>query len=280
MPIPFQRLSLLPALTLLVCGAGARAGDATMSFGGREIIVCVPARLPPPGSRPLVVILHGGLGNAARIASQRSESALNMDAIAERRGFIVAYLNGTPVTRFLGDQMLGWNAGGGCCGQPAKNDVDDVAYIKGAVGDLVGKYGVERDRVFAIGHSNGAMMAQRLACETSLFAAVVAVSGQLNLDTSRCQAAAGRRILAIHGADDRNVPIDGGRGTKGISGVAYKSEAYAKQLFTQSGGSYTLQIVPGADHMIDHINAVVLNTEGVSIAEKAAQFFAIPDQAP
>ncbi|MEJ0065201.1 MAG: prolyl oligopeptidase family serine peptidase [Caulobacteraceae bacterium] len=236
----------------------------------------LPARLPPPGSRALVVVLHGGLGNAQRIAGQRSESALNMDALADQRGFIVAYLNGTQVARLLSPRMLGWNAGGGCCGLPAQNDVDDVGYIRGAVDYLAGRYGVDRGRVFAIGHSNGAMMAQRLACETTVFAAVVAVSGPLNLDATRCPAATGQRVLAIHGADDQNVPIAGGRGTKGISGVAFKSEASAKQIVTQSGGSYSLLIVPGADHVIDHIDAQLRHTEGSSIAEKAAQFFGIP----
>jgi poly(3-hydroxybutyrate) depolymerase len=36
----------------------------------------------------MVVVLHGGLGNAQCIASQRSESALNMNAVAEQGGFL------------------------------------------------------------------------------------------------------------------------------------------------------------------------------------------------
>jgi polyhydroxybutyrate depolymerase len=271
------RPALPPTLiaALLTWGATAHAGDSTISYGGREIIVYTPAHLPASGTRALVVVLHGGLGNAARIAGRQSESGLNMDAVADRDGFIVAYLNGTPVTRFMGDRMLGWNAGGGCCGLSAQNDIDDVRYIQGAVGDLIGRYGIERDRVFAIGHSNGAMMAQRLACESTLLSAAVAISGPLNLDIARCPDAAGRRILAIHGADDANVPIQGGRGSKGYSGVAFKSESYAKQVFTASGGSYTLQVVPGADHMLDHIDAAILSAEKESIAEKAARFFGL-----
>jgi poly(3-hydroxybutyrate) depolymerase len=272
-----RRRSILMALLIGLAPFGAaRAADTTLDFGGRAMIVHVPAHLPSSDSRALVIVLHGGLGNAERIASQQSESALNLDAIADQRGFIVAYLDGTPVARTLNDRMLGWNAGGDCCGLPAKNDVDDVGYIAGAVNDLVGRFGVDRRQVFGIGHSNGAMMAQRVACETTVFAAIVAVSGPLTLDTSHCSAAAGRRVLAIHGADDQNVPIAGGHGTKGISGVAFKSEAYAKQIVTQSGGSYTLLIVPGADHMIDHIDAVLRRTDGTSIAKKAAEFFGIP----
>lgn len=277
MPGPFSRLVLLPTLlaAVLALGSVAQAGDATITVGGREVIVYTPAHLQPSGSRAMVVVMHGGLGNAARIAERQSESGLNMDAVADHDGFIVAYLNGTPATRMMGDRMLAWNAGGDCCGQPAINGVDDVAYIESAVSDLAGRYGVEHDRVFGMGHSNGAMMAQRLVCETTVFAAVVAISGPLNLDTAHCSAAAGRRVLAIHGANDENVPIQGGRGSKGLSGVAFKSEAYAKQVITASGGAYTLQVVPGADHMLDHIEAAIRSAEGVSIADKAARFFGL-----
>jgi len=253
----------------------AEAGaDKVEHYGGRDMIVHVPARQPQAGTRALVVVLHGGLGNADRIASRQSESGLNMDAEADKDGFVVAYLNGTEVTR-MGGRMLGWNAGGGCCGQPTLNGVDDVAYIEGAVGDLAGRYGIDRKRVYGIGHSNGAAMSQRLVCEAGLYAAIVAIAGPLNLDTAHCPAAKGRRILAIHGAEDQNVPVAGGRGAKGISRVAWTSEARSQAVMTGSGASYTLQVVPGADHMLDHLSAAILQREGVTIAAKAARFFGI-----
>ena len=270
-------LALLLGLWRAPAWANSPAPD---SYGGRDMLVDVPARLPPIGRRALVVVLHGGLGNAERIASGRSESALNMDSVAERDGFIVAYLDGTPVTRFLGARMLGWNAGGGCCGQSAANDVDDVAYIEGAVDYLATKYGVDRRRVFAIGHSNGAMMAQRLICQSNLLAAAVAISGPLNLDVSRCPAAAGKRILAIHGADDQNVPLAGGVGPRGLSRIAYKSEDRSRRVLAGSGASYTLQVVPGADHRLDHIEAAIVHSEGVTIAQKAAGFFGLTQPRP
>ena len=265
------------ALALLLLGPSlARAHDSIVeTYGGRQMIVHVPDNLPPSGSRALVIVLHGGLGNAERIAGRRSESGLNMDAVADRNGFIVAYLNGTPVTRNMGPQFLGWNAGGGCCGQSAANNIGDVAYITGAVYQLAREYGIDRARVFAAGHSNGAMMSQRLVCETRLLAAIVALSGPLNLDVATCPAAKGARILAIHGADDQNVPIGGGVGRKGLSGVAFSSEERARRVMTSSGATYTLQIVPGADHPLDHIEAVIVKSEGVTLPEKMAKFFGI-----
>ena len=279
-PAPSLLLALVAAVLAWAPLGAARAADIIqLSYAGRQMLVHVPAQLPPAGSRALVIVLHGGLGNAQRIASGQSESGLNMNAVADRDGFIVAYLNGTAVTLRMGADMLGWNAGG-CCGQSAANNVNDVAYIQGAVADLVAKYGVDPTRVFGIGHSNGAMMVQRLACETNLLAAEVAISGPLELSVGTCPEAKGRRILAIHGADDQNVPIRGGQGTQGLSRADYNSEERSQQVFTSSGAVYTLQIVPGADHKLDDIQAVIMKTEGVTIAQKAAAFFGLVPQTP
>src|SRR6185312_13904637 len=108
--------SLCWLLILTAPRAGLAAGVERIDIGGREAIVYTPARLPPSGQRALVIVLHGGLGNAERIEAGKSEHGLNLDALAEADGFVVAYLNGTPVTRMMGADMLGWNAGGGCCG--------------------------------------------------------------------------------------------------------------------------------------------------------------------
>ena len=279
---PLARWFLMSVVLLLApWGGAARAADPVVEhYGGRDLIVYAPSQLPPAGSRALVVVLHGGLGNAERIAGRQSESGLNMNAVADQDGFVVAYLNGTSVGPNLPPEMRGWNAGGGCCGHPASDGVDDVAYIKGAVAYLVARYGIDPARVFGMGHSNGGMMTQRLVCETDLYAAAVAISGPLNLAVASCPDARGRRILAIHGADDQNVPIAGGQGTKGLSRAVYNSEDRSRQTFVASGAAYTLQIVPGADHMLDHIEAVIERTEGVTIAQKAAAFFGLVRPTP
>jgi len=253
--------------------------STTETWGGREVVVHVPDRLPPMGARALVVVLHGGLGNADRIAGQQggvqSESAMNLDAEADADGFIVAYLNGTPVTRMLGDRFLGWNAGGGCCGVPAQQNVNDVAYVTGVVGELAGRYGVDPHWVYGLGHSNGAMMVQRVICETTTLAAGVAISGPLNLDTQRCPGAQGRRILAIHGADDRNVPLNGGVGPLGLSRIAYRSEAQSRETMVRAGATYTLDVLPGVDHALPHIAAAIRAREETTLAHKVALFLGL-----
>ena len=188
------------------------------------------------------MVLHGGLGNAQLIAQAKAEGAINLNTLAETHGFVVAYLNGTAVARLLSAERRGWNAGN-CCGLPAEKNVDDVAYLQSAVHTLISTYGIDRQRIFGVGHSNGAMMVQRMVCETGLFAAAVSLAGSLENNAKTCPSAKGKRILALHGEHDQNVPIAGGRGPKGIARVAFTSQSATAKVWQDSGVTYDLSLI-------------------------------------
>jgi polyhydroxybutyrate depolymerase len=249
--------------------------DVEQTYAGRNLYVHVPSQVPTAGTRALVIVLHGGLGNAERILSGQAERGLNLDAAADQSGFVVAYLNGTQVARLLGADKRGWNAGGGCCGLSASSNVDDVAYIRGAVDMLVSRYSIDPRRVYGIGHSNGAMMVMRMMCETDTLAAAISIAGPLNVDGEQCSAAHGKRVLGIHGELDQNVPIAGGVGPKGISRVSFKSEERTRRILMKAGIEYELQTLPGVDHFLNHIEDALQRTEGHSIAQKAARYFGL-----
>jgi poly(3-hydroxybutyrate) depolymerase len=240
------------------------------SYAGRDMILYVPSRLPPPGQRGMVVALHGGGGNAGFIKDH-----LKMDGVAEQDGFIVAYLNGSDASSRLPGKMKAWNAGSGCCGEPYRDKVDDVGYITAAVHYLAGKYGVDPRRIYGIGHSNGAMMTETLMCETGLYQSAISLAGSLMSEVASCPGARGKTLLAIHGMDDQNVPPGGGNGTRGVTNIAFKSEAGSRTMFESSGGKYIIQMLPGTDHNLEHIGATIRKTEGISLAEKAARFFGL-----
>lgn len=263
----------LALVSLWATPGGAAAQSVPEVFAGRTAYIYSPANLPEMGRRALVVVLHGGLGNAERLAAARIESALNMNAVADQGGFVVAYLSGTPVARMFGPDKLGWNAGA-CCGQPAENKVDDVTYLRSAVGEIAAKYGVDPTRIFGVGHSNGAMMTQRMVCETTLYAATVAVSGALESGADHCLAARGKRIMAIHGADDTNVPVAGGRG-KGLARVDFASQAATAKVWQDSGALYDLRIVEGADHSVQSISRELLKTGSRNLAQTIARFLGL-----
>ena len=168
----------------------------TIDFHGvtRSYRTYVPASVGPSEPVPMVMMLHGGFGS-----DEQAERDYGWDSKADSEGFIVVYPNG---------QGRAWNAGT-CCGSPAKDDVDDVGFITKVVEQVQGRSHIDPSRIFVTGMSNGAMMAERLACETDLFAAAASVAGAQMVP---CDDPAPISVLHIHGATDSSVPMDGSPG--------------------------------------------------------------------
>ena len=150
--------------------------------------------------RPLVVLLHGGGGNGAQFMESSGFAQL-----ADEFGLVAAFPYGTgPFER----RLLTWNAGN-CCGRALDEGVDDVAFIRVLVQRLVDSYGVDPDRVYAAGMSNGAMMSYRLACDAAdIIRGIAPVAGALN--RTPCLPTEPVSLLAIHGTADRHVLYEGG----------------------------------------------------------------------
>lgn len=235
-------------------------------FDGRDLLVYLPSNMPTVGQRSMIVALHGGGGNAQFMLDH-----LKINGVAEKRGFIVAYLNGSAAAQRLGDRLKAWNAGGGCCGKPYADKVDDIGYITGAVHYLQRKHGVDKARTFGVGHSNGAIMTQTLTCMTELYASVATLSGTLMAEGPGCPAARGHTIRNYHGTEDANLPIAGGFGTKGVTTINFTSQRMAIERFEAAGGRYILTTLPGADHSIEHMSDASKRLDGLSIGERIAQ---------
>lgn len=257
-----------------VAAQSAGAVSVAEQLAGRPALVHVPAKLPVGRERKLVIVLHGGLGNADLIAVRRTESRLNLDAAADQSGFIVAYLNGTRAGRLLPEDMRAWNAGI-CCGLPQRSGVDDEDYIRRAVAVLAARYSILSNHVFAVGHSNGSMMALAMICRTDVFAAVVAISGPLALPLDRCPAARGKRVLALHGLQDENVPLAGGYGRRSIARVNFPAQSRSKDVFELSGAHYALEVLSDAGHRVSTIDDNIRRTQNIGLPEKIVKFFQI-----
>lgn len=244
-------------------------GATILPFEGRDILVYAPKEMPTSGTRSMVMVFHGGMGNAGHI-----RATLNMERTADKYGFVIAYLNGTKASG-LNDKFKAWNGGGGCCGKPFKENVDDVGYIERAAKFLSQNYGVKSGNIYGMGHSNGGIIIQRTLCERGVFSAIIPLSGPLNIKTSHCEGASGKHVLAIHGLEDKNVPIGGGYGTKGVTDVLFLSEALAKKTFEDSGADYMLLALPNTDHSLKNIMDTIFKTQGITLGEKAARFFGL-----
>lgn len=240
-------------------GAG---NSQRISLGNRDYILYTPPTLPASGRRPLVIAMHGGFGNAKNL-----QHYLGLDHYADQYGFMVAYLNGTAISPRVPDKMRGWNAGF-CCGAPSKNNVDDLGFIRQVIDESVRTVGVDRAQVYATGHSNGAMMDIRAACETTMFRAVAVYSGALQLDTQHCPGARSTPVVNIHGSADRNLPPEGGYPAEGFNKrMKYKPQSYVQSVFEKSGGSYTLILLQGAGHTPESLNQKLQEQYQLSLPE-------------
>ncbi|ORB10359.1 hypothetical protein BST27_01960 [Mycobacterium intermedium] len=100
-------------------------------------------------------------------------------------------------------RLMNVPAGGSAC------LVNDVAFLSELVAAIIRRTPIDPTRVYVTGMPNGAMMALRLGCQTTTFAAEAAVAGTLLTD---CTGAHPTSVLQIHGTADTQVPYNGGPG--------------------------------------------------------------------
>lgn len=220
---------IVTGLVLLAGHALAAEGQLfQMQVGGEErsYKLFVPGGAPD-GPLPLMIVMHGGLGNA-----DETERTTGMNRVAETGQFLVAYPNGTGGK--LMPNRRTWNAGK-CCGKAVERNIDDVGFIHAMLSDIARHHQLDRSRVYATGISNGAMMAYRLACDApGDIAAIIPVSGTLALNS--CPGAKSVPVLHIHGGKDSNVPYQGGMGENAISGVAHRSVPETLKMIASAHG--------------------------------------------
>ncbi|HEY1972707.1 MAG TPA: PHB depolymerase family esterase [Pseudonocardia sp.] len=212
-PPPPAAASPLPEASIPV----NRVVTLSMPSGHRFAIVHHP--VDTPEEAPLVVVLHGAYGSA-----QQARSSYGWDALADRNGFVVAYPNGAGPF---------WNAGD-CCGTAHTMAVDDVEFLHELEDQLQQRDDIDPRRVYAVGMSNGAMMAYAWACgRPDDLAGIGPVAGAL---VAPCTPAPSVTVVAIHGTNDRNVPIDGGPGPQSVTHFRYPTLAASLAAFVAADG--------------------------------------------
>jgi polyhydroxybutyrate depolymerase len=150
----------------------------------------------------VVIALHGGGGSSAQF-----QESTGYDAVADANGFLVVYPDGTGARRF-GTAFYSWNAGY-CCGEAARDGVDDVAFLRQLVDRLSERHDIDRARIFVTGHSNGGAMAHRLAVDAPDLVAAIVPVGSPGPDPD-WGAASPTAVRLVHGTADRCASWDGG----------------------------------------------------------------------
>lgn len=169
-------------------------GELAVDGQRRTYRIFAPPTIESGPSVPLVMALHDAFGSA-----ESFRETTQFDRAAAAGNFVVVYPESLGPT---------WNAGF-CCGAAPEQGIDDMGFLSGVLDEMARRYPIDPAGVYAVGASNGAIMAYRLGCEMSdRIAGVAAVGGTMVMDG--CAPERPVSILALHGTEDGHVPYQGG----------------------------------------------------------------------
>ena len=206
-------ISLFLCIFFIGCTKKTKPSDSqyrissTMVADGRtrSFIVNLPPNYYEASGFSLVIALHGGGGSG-----EQFETSTKLSEKANAAKFIVVYPDGVQGTGIL--KARTWNAGA-CCDYASENNINDVKYIAELIDKLLTEYKINPKKVYATGHSNGGMLAYRLACEIPHKIAAIAPNASTMAVTQPCAASRPVPILHMHSILDQNVPYTGGVGS-------------------------------------------------------------------
>ena len=198
-----MRALLVCLLLVFSSAAPAHAAPETLSVKAgkaeRELILNAPASTRRPV--PVVLVFHGGGGGADWMAAK----SRTLTRTFTEAGYAVVYTDGS--SRRNGDKLRTWNAGH-CCAYAQRRKIDEAAYINAAVDLLDQRIGIDRSRIFLVGHSNGAMLTYRVAGQMKdAPRAIAPVSGAIFADQPAIPARTS--IFMYHARNDEVLSYSG-----------------------------------------------------------------------
>lgn len=190
-----------------------------LEFNGRErfYLIHTPKNYTHDKQWPVVMVFHGGGGEPHSMVRMTG-----MNEVADKHGFIAVYPAGFGIMK---GKLLTWNAGN-CCGMAQRLGSDDVSFIANVMDHLIKHYAANPKRFYATGHSNGAMISYRLACDLSDRIAAIAPNGG-QIAYPECTPSRPVPTLHLHGTEDQcanygGASMCGGCFSSFFKGVGFK----------------------------------------------------------
>ncbi|MGI4802582.1 MAG: alpha/beta hydrolase family esterase [Janthinobacterium lividum] len=108
-----------------------------------------------------------------------------------------------------GNQVHSWN-GIYCCGPAWPHGADDVAFGRAIITWAETNALIDPKRVYVTGHSNGAQMTHRMACDASdVVTAIAPVAWPINEPAANCVPTHAMPVIEVHGTDDQTIKYPG-----------------------------------------------------------------------
>lgn len=234
-------VKVLLVVSLVLCAKAATATERLPKFNLHVPDSVKRSQKPVP----LFVVLHGGLTNWLFV---RLDSGFCKRA--DRDEFIVAFPQG---------DFLTWNAGR-CCGPSLWNRKEDVESINRLIENLKERYPIDADRVYLVGSSNGAMLAQKVAREKpEQIAAFASVAGCLY--PGKEESSHPVSAFLINGDNDKVVRFNGGRGGLPIYRFDSTPASLSLTYWVERNGCTSLQEMETTDFEMKCYTGGKENTE-------------------
>ena len=217
----------------------------------RYSVVHVPKNYDAKKPAPLLLVLHGYSLDADTI-----EEFSGLSELSDREGFIAVYPDGT----LDAEGKRGWNAGPSF--DARFKGADDDRYLVSLIEETGKTYRIDRERIYAVGYSNGGFMAHALALRhPGLLAGIGAVAASTSFPLEKLRSPVS--VIHIHGLADavvnfrgtdtfRSVPslIDRCRALNGCTKepIISRNGAVEGEVWRGSAGSVALYTIKGLGH--------------------------------
>ncbi|MGC8739172.1 MAG: alpha/beta hydrolase family esterase [Candidatus Hydrogenedens sp.] len=186
---------LLPILIIFLF-TSCYAGYSKITVDGetRYYRLHTPPNLDPTTPVPLLIALHQFSDTARGM-----EKLTRFNQLADKENFIVVYPQG---------KWRIWKT------DPLPNR--DTRFLEVLIDNLLSKYPIQQNKIFATGASAGGMMIQAFACYSRTLAGIAPVMGSMTRNyAEERKPQRNIPVLIIHGTADPVVPFNGGETNAG-----------------------------------------------------------------
>ena len=160
---------------------------------------------PTESSYPVVFFFHGAGGNRTDWLEQNQSIADLIDA-------------GEFIGVFPQGYQQRWNVSN-------ETNADDIEFVSLIINSLDPSGLFDLNRVYGLGVSNGAGLVNRIAKETTIFNAIAPLISQQTLALGEIVPPTAVSVFQVSGADDNQVPLNGGAGVADTVFLSAQSSA-------------------------------------------------------